>query len=140
MIGIQGRVLGIKVLKFSYSGPEHGQKRGQIGDKLGYAAYNVNCHGRFFCFSSGFDALGMCIRQTWWNIWFKLLYCENDARIGSFSDFSEKVTYFFQRKCANRFGMVSKSWKASLTQFLTKSVPEWSNRMVYSHLNSIYHI
>jgi len=58
----------------------------------------------------------------------------------SFSDFPPKFTYLHPSKCANKFGMVPKMWKALLTHFFTKSVPEWSYHMVYILLNSMYHI
>jgi len=68
----------------------------------------------FFCFRPSFYTIGICIPMTSKNRWCIWLYCKNGAKMDSFSDFPQKFTYFHPSKCANKFGMVSKTWKASL--------------------------
>ena len=60
---IQGTVMDEKILTFVFCGPENEQKRGQIGEILGYARNKLILHSRFSIFLqivmlSGFAYLG----------------------------------------------------------------------------------
>ena len=133
-------VLQVNILIFVFSCPEKGQKGGQIGEKSGYAEYNSNLHKSFFYFSPNCYTIWMCIPQTSLIRLTNFSCYKNGAKMDSFSYFSKNITYLPRSKCNNKFRTTPKPWKASLTHFLTKSVPKWSNHTVYTRLNSIHHI